>query len=951
MLPSESTEVTIYFRTSYNTYLGQQLFVIGDHPLLGSWRREKALEMRYFKKEDNTLNWIGKVSFRKPIDSTLTIEYKYILLTSAADPNFLNGQKSDVRLEKEAEVCWDAGPNRVLTVGKVSNSSPFVITTSDLFQPQMEMLQYVFLKNTFRDVIYRHDINHGHEALVNKTKDFMVNVRFRVLPLQLPPNYSVCITGDSPIFDSWTKYEPMHQIDKNYYEFSIDLPRNAPPFDYKYLILSDDGKVVKWEHRGNRKFVMPERPTTCLVLHDWLLQLPIQKFHGTGILAALFSIRSRQSYQGIGEYMDLKLLIDWAVQANLLLIQMLPMHDTIFSLDGLETNPSMQVSAFAFNPVYLSLRCVKGFSGIKTMRRTDFKSVYVAKIACLREIFDKLDRAELRADPMFIEYVTKNYKWLQSYCYWAALRDDWISKHPQSERKEGDKPEFPPINEVHLFSILNVDGQEETEIEKGCLFNAWVQYQCHLQLSDVAKYAQEKRIVLSCCLTIGQRYGSADTWAHPEMFNVKYSIGAPPDIFSFHGQNWWYPSYNWDEMKKTNYMWLHEQICHHENYFRAALFDHPLGLFRCWIIPSDIENPLLGHYEPSIPIDVKDLNDLQLKDISRFCRPIFPIIDVLSFGLPEKTKERIINKLAVCEGGIWRFRAQFETDTAVKNALNELSDGLDMQQKLQFSLAEKILLAQYESVCLIPDREQPHRKYYPRFSMIDSTIFKLLSERDAQILYKLFVDFYYRTNISLWHENGAQNLSVLASSSMQFFGYDLGVTLNDEEKLLNRSGICSYRVQRIPRESSQRFDQTSSFPYLSICTPSPHDLPHLAVWWKQEQADAQLFYHQILKMSGAAPLQINSDIVRGICKQNLESDSMWCIFVFEDLFGLSSEFTANMSDNWINDPSSATKGKYRLGITLDDLLEHKAWTESIVELVEMSKRGRSVDSGFPEISE
>ena len=961
MHASETSEVTIFFRTAYNTYLGQQLFVIGDHPLLGGWSREKALEMRYVKQSNDSYNWVGKMTFRKPKNETVTIEYKYIILTSSLDHLNNSSPQIDVRLEKEAEICWDSGPNRQIRIGEVSNPSNFVITTSDLFQPSMDILEHVFLKNTFRDVIYRHEIKEGQEVIGSTNNDNTIQVRFRVLPIQLPPEYHVYITGDSDMFNNWNKYEKLVPINKEYYEYCVDLPRNTRPFDYKYLIMktSENGRkiepIIKWEHRTNRKCVLPHDHTNVLIFYDWMLKMPIQKFHGCGVLLPLYSIRSKQSFQGMGEFMDLKLLIDWCKKCNQLLIQLLPIQDTIFALDGKESNQSLQASSFAYNPIYLSLRKIQGFQEgfVKQTRRRDFVSVYLQKSKILREIYQNIDRNQLRNDPGFISFVKHNEYWIYSYCTWANIRDKWLDENPPSGRKEGLEPSFPPFEEVQIIDFLSTkDINTETPEEIGCLFQAWVQYQCHMQLEEVSEYARNNRIVLACTLTIGQRHKGADVWSHREIFNTTYNLGSPPDNFSFHGQNWWYPAWNWDEMRITNYQWLHEQIVHHEEYFRACLFDHPLGLFRCWVIPSDTENPLLGHYVPSIPICTKDLNDLQLRDISQFCRPIFPINDALSFSLPENMKERIINMLATCEGGVWRFRAQFETDTSVKEALAKLSEGItDPRQQFQFELAQKILLSQHESVCLIPDKEEPHRKYYPRFSMTDSNAFKLLSERDAQVLYKLYVDFYYRTNLPLWLENGQQNLSVLCASSIQFFGYDLGVTLNEEEKTLNSAGICSYRVQRIPRESTQRFDQTSSFPYLSICTPSPHDLPHLAAWWKQERADVQFFYHQILKMPDNAPPQINTNIVHGIFRQNLASDSMWCVFVFDDLLALSDEFSDNMKNSiWINDPSREQRRNYRVKPSLEELLEHEVWISDIVKMIEDSGRGRNVEKGFSEIS-
>lgn len=923
------------------------MFISGDHPLLGEWSRTRAFAMRYVRDSNDSLNWVGKITFRKPIRQIVTIEYKYILLTSSFDPNDPRFQ-GDVRRDTNAEVCWDSGPNRKIVIGEVTQS-PYLVMTSDLFQSQIELLEHVFLKNTFRDVIYYHPINKTQEILRDVKPTQITQVRFRLLVLQLPPNYRVYITGDSSVFENWKKYVPLVPINNLYWEIAIDMRNDTRPFDYKYLILKDGDSTPKWEHRPNHKFYFPFENPSVLIISDWLFKFPVVKFHGAGIITSLYSIHSRKSLGKVGEFMDLKLLVDWASRANLLLIHLLPLQDTDRGLDGPETNPSRQVSAFAFNPIYLTLSRVQGYKSDPTVKRSTYLNVYLAKINALREIFSTIDRSKLRKDPEFREFVTSNNWWLQNYSLWASLRDEWLEKNPPPNHDEkSEKLEFPPFTDFALPDLL-LTPVIESKRDINCLFIAWVQFNCYKQMAEVSEYARSSRVVLSSTMTIGQRHGSTDTWSHPELFDEEYNIGAPPDIFSFHGQNWGYPSWNWEQMRKTNYQWIKQQIFFRSQFFSACMFDHPLGLFRCWNIPCDVENPLLGHFVPSSPVDVKSLTELGLRDISQLCRPIFPISDALSFSLPENVREQIINLLATCDGGNWRFKADYETDTSIKQALANIAADLDIEKKLQLSLAEKILLSYFESVCLIPDKTAPHEKYYPRFSMTDSAIFKLLPERDAQVLYKLFVDFYYRTNLSMWHENGAQNIGPFASAPIQFFGYDLGVTLNDEEKALHRVGICSFRVQRIPRESTQRFDATEDFPYMSICTPSPHDMPHLTLWWRQEQADVQLFYHQILKMNGVAPLEINKDIARGIIKQNLASDSMWCVFVFDDLFALSDDFKEDISTTWISDQTNGSRAPFKMSVCLEDLLEKSDWNDLIVNMVQESGRGRDVSRGFADL--
>jgi hypothetical protein len=220
---------------------------------------------------------------------------------------------------------------------------------------------------------------------------------------------------------------------------------------------------------------------------------------------------------------------------------------------------------------------------------------------------------------------------------------------------------------------------------------------------------------------------------------------------------------------------------------------------------------------------------------------------------------------------------------------------MTVADQLRLDLAKRQLLSHFEGACLIPDSTASHRMFSLRFSMMDSLIFNSLPKRDAHIVCQLFVDFDSHTNIPRWSEQGHEKLSVLAGSTMQMFRYNINVALTDEEKDLHRIRICSYHVQRIPRDSTLRFDQTQTFPSLSICSPK---LPALTQWWRNNQADAQLFFNQILKMEGLASQEIASRIVRGIVKLHLESKLMWYILTIEDLFALLEE-TARLRDGKI----------------------------------------------------
>ncbi len=64
-----------------------------------------------------------------------------------------------------------------------------------------------------------------------------------------------------------------------------------------------------------------------------------------------------------------------------------------------------------------------------------------------------------------------------------------------------------------------------------------------------------KRFTPVNSLSSGVHKCSVDCWVHPEQFRMQYSTGAPPDYFDRAGQNWGFPTYDWEAMAKDGYTW------------------------------------------------------------------------------------------------------------------------------------------------------------------------------------------------------------------------------------------------------------------------------------------------------------------------------------------------------------------------------------------------------------
>lgn len=312
-----------------------------------------------------------------------------------------------------------------------------------------------------------------------------------------------------------------------------------------------------------------------------------------GILTALFSIYSKDS-QGIGDFQDLKLLIDWAATTGNSIVQLLPMNEL-----GPVFCPYDSLSAFALEPMYISLSPFissrkKDFSGkiqeLKkkfpaTKLRMDYR-IKEEKLRLLWELFQSVDRV----DPEdFIKFKQDNAYWLLDFALFKVLKS-----------YQGQKPwyEWEEVFRNRLNHALeDFYAAHDREIN----FQIWLQYLAYQQFKAARLYARKKKVLLKGDLPILVSLDSADVWAHPEFFKLDFAAGAPPDMYCAKGQRWGMPTYNWQNIASDAYRYLKEKLRYAENFYDILRIDHVVGLFRIWSIPhgEPMENAgLNGAFDP-----------------------------------------------------------------------------------------------------------------------------------------------------------------------------------------------------------------------------------------------------------------------------------------------------------------------------------------------------------------
>ena len=406
----------------------------------------------------------------------------------------------------------------------------------------------------------------------------------RVLTPRLSGEDRVVVCGSAPELGGWNPAcaPDMKRSGIPLWTATVNV---AADTEFKFVIVRGGDYV--WEEGPNRTVANPG-PLEFRGAERW---------RAAGVAVPVFSLRSDGDC-GCGDFEDLKLLVDWAVEAGLQMIQVLPVNDTTQTRTKSDSYPYSAVSSFALHPLYLRPQLLgelpdpqarKRFDRerqrLNAMADVDYPAVVALKESYARDIY-KVNGAAETATREFGDFMAANAEWLLPYCAFSVLRD--------SGRREPYSPGL-----VAQLAIENRNGD--------FLFYAWLQFHLHRQLLDACRYARSRGVAVKGDIPIGVSPMSVDAWQHPELFNLDSSAGAPPDAFAAHGQNWGFPTYNWERMAADGFRWWRRRLAAMAQYFDAYRIDHILGFFRIWEIPAVVETGLLGHFSPALPLSPSEM--------------------------------------------------------------------------------------------------------------------------------------------------------------------------------------------------------------------------------------------------------------------------------------------------------------------------------------------------------
>lgn len=889
--------MTVSFNIEYRTSWGEEVRIAGPLP--------ESIPMH----TTDGIYWTADVELEVPKEG-MTINYSYQI------------EQNQIIIRKE----WDSFPRRLF----LSGNSKKKYQIKDCWKNIPEQLYYY--SSAFTEALLAHpdraEIPPCHrKGLVIKAYAPRIN-----------KDYCLAICGNQKALGNWDPDKAIPMSDANFPEWQIELDASKLkfPLEYKFILYhKEEKKADCWENNPNRYLADPELKTNeTLVISDRYAYFDIPVWKGAGIAIPVFSLKSENSF-GVGDFGDLKRMIDWAVSTQQKVIQILPINDTTMTHAWTDSYPYNSISIYAFHPMYADIKQMgtlkdksaaakfnkkqKELNGLPAM---DYEAVNQTKWEYFRLIF-KQEGEKVLASGEFGEFFNANKEWLQPYAVFSYLRDAFQTPNFR---------EWPRHSVYNAQDIEKMCRPESVDYPHIALYY-YIQFHLHLQLVAATKYAREHGVVLKGDIPIGISRNSVEAWTEPYYFNLNGQAGAPPDDFSVNGQNWGFPTYNWDVMEKDGYRWWMKRFQKMSEYFDAYRIDHILGFFRIWEIPMHAVHGLLGQFIPSIPMSREEIESYGLPFRKEY---LIPYIHESFLGQvfgPHTDYVKQTFLLPAEAPGIYHMKPEFATQREVesffagKNDENSLwiRDGL-------YTLISDVLF--------VPDTKEKD-KYHPRIGIQRDFIFRSLNELEQNAFNKLYDQYYYHRHNDFWRQQAMKKLPQLTQSTrMLVCGEDLGMIPDCVSSVMNDLRILSLEIQRMPKNPMYEFGYLNEYPYRSVCTISTHDMSTLRGWWEEDYLQTQRYYNTMLGHYGTAPTVATPDLCEEVVRNHLKSNSILCILSLQDWLSIDGKWrNPNVQEERINVPANPRNyWRYRMHLTLEQLMKAEELNDKIRELIKYTGR-------------
>ena len=876
----------VEFSIEYKTYFGQKIYIEINKELLPMKCSEEVL-------------WTASLDLKANSDYVLS--YNYIVKGN------------------EGATIKEAGNSRVIKISHLSKR----IILQDQWQGNSNSAP--FLRRPFSSIIYNKSKQKGLS-----THAFLKEIIFRATAPAMEDSQSLYICGNVPALGAWdeSKAVKMNIVDEYRWAVSLFSSKLKGNIEYKFIKKNKDGDI-EWERGDNHVVSIPKLEISeSYVIEHSELDFILRKDRFVGTAVPVFSLRSKNSC-GIGDFGDLKLLIDWAATTGQHFIQLLPVNDCIASKTWIDSYPYKCISVMALNPLYLNLKAagvikdkvfennyMRKFAEIDVLPQIDFEKVLRYKFAYTRKLFSESGHSLLGTN-YYKLFAKENADWLPAYAAFCCLRDRYLTA------------DFTQWDEYSTYkpSVVNELLQDKDE-RNNMDFYCYLQYLLHEQLSAAHAYANSKAVALKGDIPIGISQCSVEAWTSPQYFNMDSQAGAPPDYFSSKGQNWGFPTYNWVSMAKDGYAWWKRRLSKMAEYFDAYRIDHVLGFFRIWEIPSTELYGTMGHFSPALAYSADDLRSAGYN--FQYERDACPFIRYYQI------KELFGNQ---CEFVQKHFLDSNQVDVfALKEnycSQKAIAAWFNVKGKKHSEIKEQMLSLVSELLFVTDPRKEGY--YHPCINAQSTYSYQALSQDQKHAFDNIYNDYFFHRNEAFWEKLSYQKLpEIVDATNMLACAEDLGMVPQCVWRVLSQLKILTLELQRMPKTPGWMWGDPQQYPYFSVCSPSSHDVSTIRGWWEENRSFSEQYYHDFLGFKGEVPTSCEPWLAERIIRANLSSKSILTIIPIQDWFAtaVTTRREGPADQERINDPANHHHyWRYRMHLSLEDLLEKRYFNLHISQMI------------------
>ena len=883
----------IHFSINFRTAWGQNLYISGSVPELGGGDPAKAVPMNY------TPGDFWKTDIKITDLEERVLSYKYFVKSE-------NGS-----------TFYEAGSERVLGL----NSASRELFLNDEWQGNSA--DAPFLTAPFSEIFFSHAHRESTQTHLHSRE-----VIIRVTAPAVEQDCVLAICGDSPVLGGWDPAGAMEMTPVHGSRWTVHLPAEklGRRLEFKFIKRNTaDGSIV-WEDRDNRILELPGDITPH---QTWSVEYSQASFHlgrprFSGTAVPVFALKTQNSC-GIGDFTDLKTFGDWIRSIGQNVIQILPVNDTTSTGTWTDSYPYGGITVMALHPIFINITAIgplrnpgqrsaytRERKALDALPAIDYEKVLAMKNKYLRIQFETY-REDTFAEPKFLSFYRSNKSWLLPYCAFCALRD---SHGTADFSRWGEDSRCTP----ELLARVN---SEDSPLYPEISFHIFTQYHLHRQLLDAVQYLHSLGIALKGDIPIGITRNSADAWASPELFHMDSQAGAPPDDFAADGQNWGFPTYDWDRMAFDGYRWWKERFRHMSEYFDAYRIDHVLGFFRIWEIPQEQTKGLMGHFSPALPMSCGEIRSFGFGfDFARHATPYIRYWQLRDmFG--DRTDEVMSKYLNSNEYEVFTLKEEVNTQRKIEELFgpeqNDIKDGLQ-------ALAGEVLF--------LEDSSRPGL-FHPRISAQFTYSYRDLPEDQKAAYNRLYDHFFYKRHNEFWRDSALRKLpEVTAATDMLTCAEDLGMIPDCVPEVIRDLKILSLEIFRMSKDPREPFGDPARYPYMSVCTTGTHDTSTLRQWWEEDRGISSEYWHRMLHEGGDAPYFCEPWLCEKIIRMHTASPAMLTILPLQDWLSVDGDVRAqDPAAERINVPSIPKYyWRYRMHLPIEELTANRKLTAKLKEL-------------------